>query len=171
MRPLFFLSVLISVFFYGCTTFYQVNSHDQSSLDNLNLFSGEYLTIIHLQNGNLINLDSFYVFGDSTYYQITEKNKRGIINNEEIVSINFRKRWKGAWQGFKVGALSGAIIGTFLGFASGDSHGWFPMTAPQKALLGGVGFGFWGGVLGLPIGAAIGAKDFYYIVHKNINEK
>jgi hypothetical protein len=167
MRSLFFLSVVISFSFYGCTTFYEVNTQDQYSLNNLNIFSGEYLTTIYMRNGNLIVPDSFYVFSDSTFYQITENHKSGFIKNEKITSINFRKRWKGAWQGLKIGALSGALSGAFMGLASGDDPpGWFSMKASEKALVGGLGFGVLGGLVGLPLGAAIGAEDFYYIVNE-----
>jgi len=67
----------------------------------------------------------------------------------------------------QIGFLGGALTGALIGFAGGsDPPGtFFPLTAEEKALSAGGIFGLLGGLVGLPVGAALGSKHVYRIEH------
>jgi hypothetical protein len=88
------------------------------------------------------------------------------VATSEIGTVVIKKRGRGALEGLGIGILAGAVTGALIGFASGDDDPqtvFLPLTAEEKALEGGIVLGGAGGLLGLPIGAAVGSKDKFVL--------
>src|SRR5687767_5407071 len=72
------------------------------------------------------------------------------------VSRGGEGRGRSALRKGGIGALGGIVVGAALGLADGDdpAGGWFSMTGPEKAALGGTVLGTIGLIVGSVIGAA-----------------
>ena len=82
--------------------------------------------------------------------------ERAFESQSLVRAETFAGRSSQAWRGAKLGLVVGAIAGVALGLASGDDEsGWFAMSAGEKALGAGIGFG----MLGMGIGAGVGAAS------------
>ena len=82
------------------------------------------------------------------------------VHLNEVRSLSIKK--KGSFlKGLGIGVLSGAATGALLGFLSGDDKPttFFPLSAGQKALVGGIFFGVVGGAVGGIAGALKGADE------------
>lgn len=117
---------------------------------------------ITLTNGCVFNGKSIQITHDSTSWLDSNTKNTQSIATSQIKSTVLKKSGRGALEGLGLGILSGAITGALIGFVSGDDDPqtvFLPYTAEEKAVGYGVVLGAAGGLLGLPIGAAVGSKD------------
>lgn len=72
-----------------------------------------------------------------------------------------------------IGLVSGALIGGVIGYSGGDDHGWFALSAGQKATFGAITLGAIGALVGAisgpgstwaPLGPASGARRVSLLV-------
>lgn len=109
---------------------------------------------------------------DSQYYlnaqlvQLTPDSTSWVLQNGEVMNvptreiseIRFVNRSKGALEGLGLGLLGGVLTGAVIGLAGGEGA---IFSKEEAAIVGAVYFGGIGGLLGIPIGAAVGSKSKY----------
>jgi len=83
----------------------------------------------------------------------------------EISEIVYFKRPAGAWDGLRLGALAGIALGVFVGDNVAKDFG-IDNTGFEYELykIGAMYFGFWGIVLGTPVGFVLGERNNYTLV-------
>ena len=157
MKTLYILIIITVVFVSNCT-----HVRRPFTFDDVNKAGIGKKTYIALTSGRVFNGKSIRITHDSTSWLDFRTDDTQSISTSQIKSIIVKKSGRGALEGFGIGVLSGAVIGAVIGFLSGDDDPqtvFMPYTAEEKALGYGVVLGGAGGLLGVPIGAAVGSKD------------
>lgn len=164
MKPREVMIIALAVFTSQCTHIRQVHS-----FDDINKAAAGKPASMTLTNGRVLSGKGLEVAIDSTFWLDSVTGRKQSIATSEVGKVVIKKRGRGALEGLGIGILTGAVTGAVIGFASGDDDPktvFLPLTAEEKALGGGIVLGAAGGLLGLPIGAAVGSKD-KFILHEN----
>jgi hypothetical protein len=155
----FAYSLLFSMICFHCTSVILIK-YDQSTYAELNEeLDSEDVTIIKT-NQEVIKGYDIKLSQDSTMWRDSQQNK--IFDpTREIKEIIFESAWDGAEDGFTYGFLIGAGVG-ILGVLGNTDDGDKSYSSPGLATaLIGIGWGLGFGLIGLPVGAAIGHTDKY----------
>ncbi len=154
--------LLFSTFFFSCTTMKLVNT-DQINFYDLNAkHESDDVTIIK-KNQEIIKGHDLKVTQDSTTLNGSTQNKL-FIPTGQIKEIIFKDSWDGAVDGFTYGFLTGAgtgIIAVLAKDEGGNKGDTFPILA---SVIIGTAWGLAFGLVGLPVGAAIGHKYKYVFI-------
>lgn len=169
MKPRDVVIMALAVFASRCTHIRQVHS-----FDDINKAAAGKLASMTLTNGQVLSGKGLQMAMDSTFWLDKATGRKQSIATSEIGKVVIKKRGRGALEGLGIGILTGAVTGALIGFASGDDDPktvFLPLTAEEKALGGGIVLGGAGGLLGLPIGAAVGSKDKFVLHEKKSADK
>jgi hypothetical protein len=151
--------------------------------------TSKYNTNLFLSDGKKIkgeiysSNDSSIMFKYNVYSEKIPGNTNIKLINVPVGKIDLLKvKKKGSGgKAILIGIAAGALTGTAIGLISGDDpvnndlSDLFRMTAGQKAILGAIGGGFWGGVIGGLIDTARiripinGKHDNYKLWRKEID--
>jgi hypothetical protein len=168
MKAVIFLFLMLTPMLVGCTHNYTVRPTRSEHYASLNQHALRKQAIVTLMDGKKFHADKLRFAPDSTSW--VDPNTRRVIavQTTEVSDVRFVRRGAGALEGLGLGLLGGALTGAIIGFADGDDppESFLSFTAEEKAVIGGVLLGGVGGLLGLPIGAAVGSKDVYRIEHQ-----
>ena len=118
-----------------------------------------------LVNGRKIKIQQINIAVDSTVVIEIKSHKKYVFPSSIIKEVSFTDSERGALQGMLISGLIGGTIGGFTGYAIGyglTEYGDRARAGKESAHKGFIiGASFGSIVLGLPIGAAVGAKDKY----------
>jgi hypothetical protein len=174
MKTISWVLLISMIHFIGCssTKTYWIH-HERSDYDRLNWkFKGKEGKMV-LKNGDVIiqediniGLDStsWIEMRDSLYFGAPGRSPiiKGTIATSEIEKFTFMNHSNGNSAGFGYGFLTGAVIGTVFFVNLIEEEKPIEEGYEAVAILYGIvviaGFGLFGGILGLPIGYAIGGR-------------
>lgn len=158
----------------GCTHMRTVDPISESSFPDINRLGQRHSATIILADGRALKGSSLQVTPDSASWLDPVTGRFETATTEEIRTITFVRKGKGALQGVATGVLMGVALGVVIGFSGGDDPpdkcGWFDvlcteLTATEKAKSGGQIGGALGGLLGTLVGASKGKKDIFQFKH------
>ena len=163
MKTISSLFLVLSCLVTGCIHNHTLNSTTSDNYKSLTEQSRHRKAIIVLKNGRLYYAEKLRLEPDSTLWIDAYAKSAQAAKTSEVAHVRFTRRGKGALEGLGLGLLGGAVSGAILGFTDGDepSDSWWPWTAEEKAIIGGIFFGGMGGLTGILIGAIAGSKDVY----------
>ena len=151
--------LLFALICFSCTSINMIK-YDQLTYDDLNEeLDSEFVTIIKT-NQEVIKGYDIRVSQDSTTWRNSEQNKMSVPTTE-IKEIIFESTWDGAVDGFNYGFLAGAGAGILGVLVKGDGDGKTYSSPVLASALIGLGWGLGFGLIGLPVGTAIGHTDKY----------
>ena len=96
----------------------------------------------------------------------------GDVPVADVVLVEDVKHWRGALEGLGIGLLSGVVAGGVIGLASGDDTCepgardqcyYYLDTKWDKAAIGAILLGGFGGAIGLVVGTFGGSRDVYVL--------
>ena len=160
MKMLCFIIVTLSVLTTSCTHIRQYSTFDEINTRT----KGKNAKITLINEQDLIGR-GIYITPDSTFWIDPNTSYKKSIITQAVSSIVINNRGRGTLEGLGLGLLGGIATGVSIGLLSGYEPGDI-FTAEMKALLLGIGLGGIGGLLGLPIGTAVGSKDKFIIDYK-----
>ena len=169
--PLF----VLSIFFYGCS-----HTNHFTSPNDINLaVEGETVDIWMIW-GNKVHANSFQIKADSAFWVDAKLNYQQSAPVNKIHKISIVDRRKGAWHGFKAFFYTGISVGIFAAFdesfsitplSDSPENSWGPSFGPAEFIVGGTALGgFYGLIIGAPIGAFMGHRDEYIITEVTQNQ-
>ncbi len=118
-----------------------------------------------LSNGQNLEVKGFRITADSSYWHNLTTGKKQSVATSDVKSVAIKRRGRGALEGLGFGGVIGFSIGALIGLNEGGDpqKGFFYLTAEEKAIIYGIYFGAIGGLVGIPVGAAVGSKDRFDI--------
>ena len=154
-----YLSVLFSLLIClcSCSSTYHV-THDLSSYEKLNQEIGVGEVTMVNRNGEMITAAEIKVSLDSIRWIDSGSGKLS-VSTTKIQEIVHQNSWKGAKDGFRIGFVVGAVVGVAGALTNDIEIKSLPpiVSTGMIGLLGGLGYG----IIGLPVGAALGHTDRY----------
>lgn len=165
MKPILIPFSLLILSFLGCVSSRHVENNPGYGYAIVNVRSQTGKAYIRLADGKKMKAFNIYMQSDSTSWTDPGTGNIMTIATQRIYSVSFKNRGRGALEGLGIGFLVGVVWGTVAGYALGDDPPnilYDRMSAGEKSIILGVGLGLFGGVIGLPIGAAIGSREVYY---------
>lgn len=137
-----------------------------STSDEMNLAFEDRVVEIKMIWGNTLQAKHIQVDTDSVRWLDIDSNQNHSAPRSNINKISVIDRKKGAWYGFQGILYAGSCLGIIGAIEGGLSTN--PLHTPGEifggfTLLG----GFYGFIVGVPVGAFVGYKDVYIITEIN----
>lgn len=151
------LICLFILFLLGCT-----HTRQFTSLEEINSKANGKKVIVTFYGGENLKCKNLYIDMDSTYiYNIKQKGNQQ-LETTRIQKIAIINRGKGAWEGFRP-FLFGAPLLSALAVAQYEPEptGFIHYTKAQTGLIAFAGTIFYGAIIGVPLGLAIGSREVY----------
>ena len=169
MKAVIVISLMLTPTLMGCAHNYTVRPTEPEDYTSLNQRALQKQAIVTLMDGRTVPADKLRFAPDSTSWIDPNTRKVMTVRTTGVSNIRFVRRGKGALQGFGIGLLGGAVGGAIIGIAISDESADAPFTPGAAPFTVGIFFGGVGGLIGIPIGAAIGSKDVYHIQSGDAN--
>lgn len=156
MRQRYSLLVMLFFFISGCS-----HSYKYSSIAEINYETQNRKMQLTLSDGKILAVDKFRITADSSDWLHETTGNKQFVSTSDVKNVVIIKRGRGAFEGLGLGGVIGFCIGALIGLNEGSDprSEFFSLSAEEKAMIYGIYFGAIGGLIGIPVGAAIGSKD------------
>ena len=157
MKTRFSLFLILATILTGCTHSHIVRPSESKSYVSLNKRGLRQQATITLVKGRKLKGDKLRFAPDSTSWVDPHTQSVIAVPTAEVTHILFVRRGKGALEGLGLGFLTGALFGVPFALA-----GWIDIVLFLGPYVGALG-----GLIGLPVGIAVGSQEIYRIEHES----
>lgn len=157
MRYSIYLTGVLSAALIGCTHMHSIaRSPTPGEIDVLHTATRNRLSMVTLRSGEQLSAFNFQVSSDTALWvNAQQQTVRMTLHAVDRVAV--RSNARGAGDGFLLGLLGGASFAVLAVLSSPPGD-----ISPGQALVFVTPvFGVAGGIVGLPLGAAVGAKKLF----------